>query len=173
MRRKANARIRPRVERVLMDIYGSLKFLVDDLLVESARSRQDPIYITADLHETLNRLAWEYMTHAYKIPSSSNSVPRFFLSARQFAGELTETRERDRDVLEPGLIRAIDDFCRRIQQAGRDYKTTPDDLILDPPGMATFSVLESIRRFAWAFQSYLPYKLEFGEQAISRASGIQ
>jgi hypothetical protein len=168
MRRQANARIRPRVERVLVDTHNSLIFLVEDILIDSARSRLDPFDISNDLHETLNRLAWEYMTS--KI--SSESVPGFVLTARQFAGQLAQTRERERDVLEPGLIRAIDDFRRTIQRAGHEYEATPDDLIADPAGQATFSVLEGVRRFAWAFQSYLPYKLEIGEDTRELANGI-
>jgi hypothetical protein len=170
-RRETNARIRPRVERALMDTDGALHFLVEELLIESAASRHDLMPITSDLTETLNRLVWEYMTCVYKIPSHE-SVPRFVRTAHKFACQLADTRERERDVLEPRLIRAMDDFCRTIQRADRDYKATPDDLLADPPDRATFSVLQGVRNFAFAFQDYVPYKLEIAEETIDLANAI-
>jgi hypothetical protein len=170
-RRETNARIRPRVERVLMDIHGSLYFVVETILIDSAASRQDLIPVTEDLNETLNRLLWEYMICAYKIPSDK-SVPRFVINARQFAAQLAQTRESERDVLEPDLIRAMDDFCLIIRRADRDYEAAPDDLLADPPDMATFSILQGVRNFAAIFQRYLPYKLEIGEDTIELAITI-
>jgi hypothetical protein len=170
-RRETNTRIRPRVERVLMDIHNCLYFVVETTLIDSAASRQELIPVTNDLNETLNRLLWEYMTAVYKIPSDK-SVPRFVLNAREFASQLAQTRERERDVLEPELIRAMDDFCRTIRRADRDYKAAPDDLIADPPDLATFSVLQGIRNFAAIFQHYLPYKLELGEDTIELVIAI-
>jgi predicted RNA binding protein YcfA (HicA-like mRNA interferase family) len=170
-RRETKARIRPRVERALMDTHNSFQFLVEDIVIDYAKSHQSLRPIPNDLNEALNRLLWEHMTGAYEIPSEE-SVPRFVLTARQFAGQLAQTRERDRDVLEPGLIRAMDDFCRAIRRANRDYETPADDLITDPASMATFGVLQGVRNFAWAFQHYVPYSSEISEQTRGLASSI-
>jgi hypothetical protein len=163
LRRQADARVRRRVEPVINEIHNSLYLVVEDILVDAAETQPDQAFDTSDLHEIFDLLCWAHMTCALTIPSSKEHPAQFVLIAREFARQLARTRERERDVLEPDLIRAIDDFCRAIQRADRDYAAAPDDLITDPASVATFGVLEGVRRFAWEFQRWVPEKLELGE----------
>jgi hypothetical protein len=162
-RRQADARIRRRVEPVLNAIHNSLISVIEDVLVDSARNQHDQVLTTNDLHEIFDLLCWEHMTCALTIPSSGEHPAQFVLAARDFARFLARTRERERDVLAPDLIRAMDDFCRAIQRADLDYGSVPNDLIIDPATLATFGVLEGVRRFAWEFQRFAPYRLELRE----------
>lgn len=172
MRIQSNARSRPRLERMFIDTHNALQLLTEHIVIESASNSQDPLPITSNLADTLQHLLWAYMHCAYRIPSTKESPARFVITARQFARQLARTRERERDILEPRLIRAMDDFCLKIGRADRDYEATPDPLITDPAGMATFGVLHAARDFAWVFQDYTPYELAINDETIELARTI-
>jgi hypothetical protein len=46
---------------------------------------------------------------------SDDGSPALLSSARELAAQLASARERDRDVLEPRLVRAMDDFCLSVE----------------------------------------------------------
>lgn len=173
MRRQSNARARPRLERVFTDTHNALQFLAGHVVIDSAGNSENQLPITSDLTDTLHRLLWAYMHCAYQIPSTKESPARFVITARQFARQLERTSDRDRDILEPRLTRAMDDFCHKIESADRDYARSPNPLIPDPAGMATFTVLHAARDFAWVFREYTPYPLELDEGTIELALSIE
>jgi hypothetical protein len=172
MRRQSNARARPRLERIFLDTHNALQFLAGHVVIDSAGNSPSQLPITSDLPYTLHRLLWASMHCAYRIPSTKESPARFVITARQFARQLEHTSDRDRDILEPRLTQAMDDFCRKIESADRDYARAPNPLIPDPASMATFTVLHATRDFAWVFQEYTPHPLVIDEETIELALSI-
>jgi hypothetical protein len=142
------------------------------VVIDSAGNSQGQLPITSDLTDTLNRLLWAYMHCAYRIPSTKESPARFVITARQFARQLERTSDRNRDILEPRLTQAMDDFCRKMGSANRDYARAPNPLIPDPADMATFTVLQATRNFAWIFQEYSPYRLAIDEETVELVLSI-
>jgi hypothetical protein len=101
---------------------------------------------------------------APRVRSEDGEILALRSSARDLANQLERERERDRDVLEPSLIRAMDDFCLVVDMANE-----VSGFELDPAGqaeaedVALVTIVMALRVLAWALSREAPYWLEISE----------
>jgi len=124
VRREAQRRLRPRLESVKDAIRHPLHWVVwaiADDYVETHKGQ--PAAVPGDaigLAETWLKEENEQREKSRGIPEE-DALPRLAIDALQFIDELEDIRARDREVLEPEVVRAIDDFAAAVRQASQLY----------------------------------------------------
>jgi hypothetical protein len=92
-------------------------------------------------------------------------LPMLILEARDFGADLEQFRARDLDILEPDLVRAIEDFGGHVGQAMQFWSFAEQGLG-DPAGnreTALMTVVDGARDFARVFARYEPRYMEIRE----------
>jgi len=101
-------------------------------------------------------------------------------SAREYIGELEDYRARDLDVLEPDLIRAIDDFGWYVGQAVQLLGMSEQGLLhdlADTEQVALETVMQGAQQLTSALERYAPTwmtvleRMRAGAAEHSRRSG--
>jgi hypothetical protein len=121
IRREASARLRPRTERVLYWLGLDLRMFTWSLIGDYTETHLHTFHpIPGDLFDLIDR--WKSdpedtprEPHEWR----GQQAPLIIQEAVDFAHKVAATRERDLDVLEPDLVREIDDFGYAAAQAAQ------------------------------------------------------
>jgi hypothetical protein len=158
VRREARERLKPRTDRALYWIGLELRMFMESVLMDYAETHRHTYRpIPADVGEMIDQ--WnadhdvednprEYIEHG------GTRAPLIVTEAIKLAQRLDQARSRDLDVLEPGLVRGIDDFGWAAAQglqlcalAQADWNTPPND----PRPVAAKLIVDYFQRFANAY----------------------
>jgi hypothetical protein len=187
VQREAVRRLQPRVESVMYRIGWNFRILLIAIAVDYAKTHADTFEeIPADGIDMINLWLSRHETEdVVRTPILEGDdlsraifpfeayVPALTRSSQDFAEMLEGVRERDREVLEPPLIRAIDDYLAAVGS---------ERLLIDlvESGSLPFfripnslpAVVRSVREFAVVFQRYGPGWVALGQEARDTAREI-
>jgi hypothetical protein len=93
--------------------------------------------------------------------------PMLVTSAREYIGELEDYRARDLDVLEPDLVRVIDDFGWHVGQAMQLLGMSEQGLLhdrADTEQVALMTVMQGAQQLTSALERYTPTWMTVLEQ---------
>jgi hypothetical protein len=172
IRREARNRLLPRVEGAIstigIDFHMMLLAVVRDyssthvdVFEPVPKDGVELIELWLGSHDELD---------APRVRSDDGEVPAILSSGREFAEQLERERERDRDVLDPALVRAMDDFCFTVQEAndviGFDLDRAEHAKAED---LSVIMIVMALRVLAWALRREGPHWLEIREPTRTAA----
>jgi hypothetical protein len=176
VRREARRRIQPRVERTLYSIGLSYpRGFLHAILIDYARTHHatfKPIPRTAPEMVEL----WLAEQEHEDVPRhrlEGERWPMLIASAREYVGELEDYRARDLDVLEPDLVRAIDDFRWNVGQAIQLLGMYEQGLLqeqADTEQVALMTVMQGAQQLTSALERYAPTWMTVLEQMRAGAA---
>jgi hypothetical protein len=123
IRRQAAARLRPRVERVIEDLRWAFRRFADGVIIDYAgthlhRYRSVPRDVLTALDQWLED-SDQHDACPLPLPEETDRLPLVVHQGFEFANALRALRESDREVMEPEVVRAIDDFLWLGEQHSR------------------------------------------------------
>lgn len=161
VRREAQKRIRPRVERTHywmgLAFGGFLSAVITDYSGTHYKSFKTIPTTASEMF-----VFWLAEQENEDIPRQllkGEKLPMLILEAREFTRQLEEHRSRDLDVLEADLVTAIDDFGWYTGQAMHLLAMVEQGLLDDrkgTEGTALATVLQGAQKFVAAFEPYDP-----------------
>ncbi len=176
VRREAQKRIRPRVERTLywmgLSFSGFLSAVITDYSGTHYKSFKP---IPGKASEMLD--LWLAEQENEDLPRrllDGESLPMLILEAREFTRTLEEYRARDLDVLEADVVTAIDDFGWHTGQAVQLLGMVDQGLLGDQArteGTALATIIQGTQKFVAGFEQYDPRWMRIRE--LSKASAAE
>lgn len=175
VRHEARRRIQPRVERTLYWIGLGYRGFLHAILIDYAGTHHatfKPIPRTAPEMVEL-WLAEQEHEDVPRRPLEGERWPMLVASAREYVGELEDHRARDLDVLEPDLVRAIDDFRWNVAQAIQLLGMYEQGLLqeqADTEQVALMTVMQGAQQLTSALERYAPTWMTVLEQMRAAAA---
>lgn len=164
IRREQQKRLAPRVERVLWRVGVSFRSFVDAIALDYADSHYETFKeIPADTRDLIAMWLDEQENEdVLRTPLEGERLPMLVLSAQEFVGDLEQVRERDLDVMEPDLVRVVDDFQWRTAQAANiiGLAAMSSRPVANSERIALKTVVNSADAFASVFRRYQPQWME-------------
>jgi hypothetical protein len=158
VRREARQRIQPRVNDVLSNIGLGFQSLMLAVVVDYAGTHLDAFRpIPSDAVAMLD--LWVSQVDAedkQREAVNDANEPLLLVEGRQYADRLERARERDREVIEPDLIRAIDDLTTSVAQARVLFALGERGTGRVGPQEASRIVVNAAKAFAPALRRYAP-----------------
>jgi hypothetical protein len=176
VRHEARARVRPRVERTLYWMGLGFRGFLSAIVIDYAGTHDatfEPIPATA--REMIELwLAEQEHEDVARVRSEGERLPMLLAEAREYVRELEDHRARDLDVLEPDLIRAIDDFGWHTAQATQLLGMAEQGLLndrADTERVALMTVMQGAQQLTSALERYAPSWMTILEQ--TRAAAVE
>lgn len=161
VRHEARRRIQPRVERTLYWIGLGYRLFLSAILVDYAGTHHATFKpIPQSAPEVVELwLAEQEREDVPRHQPEGERWPMLVASAHEYVGELEDYRARDLDVLEPDLVRAIDDFRWHVAQAIQllgMYEQAPLPEPRDTERVALMTVMQGARQLTTSLERYAP-----------------
>jgi hypothetical protein len=131
VRQEERKRIRPRVDRTQRLVGEALRGFIDVLVIDYAGTHVADFKALPDDVPAMVALWLSEHETATSI-TRDGDLPLRVSQAAKLAASLQECRAHDLDVLEPDLVRSIDDFCSGTTRAFQDCALADTDLCKDP-----------------------------------------
>jgi hypothetical protein len=158
LRLERRAHLRPRVERVLYDIGLDFRLLMSSVILDYAATHLDTYRpLPSEAVAVLDQwIADHDREDEPRRPIRGETVPTLLLSATEFSQRLLWFRETDRDVMEPDLVRAIDDMTHRVSLSRRmlGWQERSDREQRDVERIALAGFVRVLRDFAIVLRRY-------------------
>lgn len=176
VRHEARTRIRPRVERTLYWMGLGFRGFLSAIAIDYAGTHHRTFKaIPATATELIELwLAEQGNEDVPRRRLEGERLPMLVAEAREYTRELEQHRERDVDVLEPDLVRAIDDFGWQTGQAIQLLGMAEQGLLTDKrdtEGVALMTVVQGAQQLAAALGRYAPTWMTIPE--LTRAGAAE
>jgi hypothetical protein len=179
VQREAQRRLQPRIESALREIGIGLRIMVGTVALDYAATHVDnPTPIPGDALEMIDLWLSEQSAEdaGRDRRTQRERLPLLIVNAREFVSDLERCRERDREVMEPDLVRALDELSKTV---------TNWLVVIDTAGLAERPdaelerdalrwIVKSTRAFAAVFLRYAPIwsEVDFRGEAARNISRI-
>jgi hypothetical protein len=168
VRGEAEARLRPRREMLFHSVGLRFRSFMSGLTLDYAQTHLSTFRpIPDDAQAMIEQwIADREAEDTARVPLEGDTLPWLFLEARNFIAQLEGYRERDREIMEPDFIAAIDTFGWRFQQALTlmrvQREVRPDDAAAaaDAERVGLDALLRGARGFAAVLARYAPEWME-------------
>jgi hypothetical protein len=155
VRNEARRRLKPRTEQVISRMRFDLTSLIEAIVIDYAGTHVDTFReIPASSMAMINQwLADQDREDQERQPLPGDTYPMLILEGMEFLRQLEIARSRDRDVMEPELVAAIDDINWHVSKARMFYGFAESDFG-DPEKTkrsAVRLIVEGTKKFADVF----------------------
>lgn len=175
---EAQRELQPRTESALRDIGLGFRILVGTIALDYATTHVDDLKpIPQDALGMIDLwLSQHGAEDTERERTHREHLPVLIVNSKTFVEDLERCRERDREVLAPDLVRAVDDFSTGVMQwsvvidAAQSVHHADAELERD----ALRSIVKSTRAFGVVFLRYAPRwnEVELGYEAARNLSRI-